>query len=57
MKFMESTQDHSELGVGIQQKLDSVYDHDTMFNIMINNNNIIIIVLTMHALDHDAKLM
>ena len=48
---------HSELGVGIQQKLDSVYDHDTMFNIMINNNNIIIIVLTMHALDHDAKLM
>ena len=38
---MESTRDHSELGVGIQQNLDNVYDHDTMFNniiIMINNS-------------------
>ena len=32
MKFMESTLDHSELGVGIQQKLDGVYHNDTMFN-------------------------
>ena len=43
MKFMESTRDHSELGVGIQQKLDSVYHDDTMFNIIINNITGIII--------------